>query len=139
MKRKDIYLFVRKWFQAITNHAPLQKVEGMLVDEGLRMEFPEGKMETIEEFEDWYETVTNTFFDQVHDIRNIEIKFNDNSAYLTILVNWQAHTWEAPAAYSERIDSDAVQTWEIVENENGDLKIKQYIVEALKDNTKKRK
>lgn len=136
MQKKDIYLFVRKWFHLITDHASVERLLAMLETEDLEMKFPEQTLVDTEDFKQWYQEVTNQFFDQVHDIKNIEVELDNDTAYLTILVNWRAHTWDPPDAYSNYIDSDAVQTWQIVKNEAGELKIKKYIVEALKDNRK---
>jgi hypothetical protein len=59
----------------------------------------------------WYERIINTFFDEVHAIRELEVSTEGDRAKVNVLVNWQAHTWKPPAAKSQWLGFDAGQTW----------------------------
>jgi hypothetical protein len=130
-----IYSLVRNWFRQLNDHAPLDTLTGMLCQSGFEMKFPEAVINNQEGFEKWYTSVTHTFFDQIHEVKNLEIDLVDNEANVTVYVNWQARTWQAPSGYSEQIDSDAFQIWKVVdEQRNGDWKIKYYSVEGFIEN-----
>jgi hypothetical protein len=106
----------------------------MLDPEGFEMHFPEADIRNQVEFVKWYSGVTEKFFDQKHDLKNIEIDINRDTADVSLYINWQAHTWKAPDAHSKFIDSDAFQTWQVVEDKSGIAHIRRYIVEILEDN-----
>lgn len=129
-----IYALVREWFKNLNDHAPIGILTDMLCADGFEMKFPEAVITDAAGFEKWYTSVSHAFFDQVHDVKNIEIDLNGDEATLAIYVNWLARTWKAPAGYSEPINSDAFQVWKVVRESGGRWKIKTYAVESLISN-----
>ena len=81
---------------------------------------------------DWYERVTNLFFDEVHTLKEVKVKSSGNEVTVKVVVKWEASIWNPPAPSSERIILDAYQTW-IVERSAKTQKpaIKTYIVDSL--------
>lgn len=125
---------IRRWFKALNDHEPVEKLLEMLDQDDLEMQFPEAALRNTADFIEWYRGVTMKFFDQKHNLKNIEIDVKDNTADIVIYVNWLARTWKAPDAYSEFLDVDAFQTWQVTKDAGGAVRIKRYIVEMLESN-----
>lgn len=123
---------VFEWFKKLTDHAPLEELKEMLYLEDLTMKFPEATLENEKDFENWYKDVSQTFFDQVHELKMLDMVLNADTAEVKLIVNWQARTWDPPAGYSQWTGFYAHQSWKIVKD-GSKLKIKEYIVESLED------
>ncbi|MCU7905950.1 MAG: nuclear transport factor 2 family protein [Candidatus Thiodiazotropha sp. (ex Epidulcina cf. delphinae)] len=111
--KTTILKFVRGWFVQINNHSPVESLLAMLAPDGFVLQFPEVTLSNEEEFRTWYQEVTSKFFDQNHDVKHLEIDLGNDGIEISLLVNWQARTWQAPAAYSSHLDFDAVQSWKV--------------------------
>lgn len=123
---------VRDWYVALDQHVPLEQVLPYLVQDGLEMRFPEATLTTLDEFKGWYEAVTNRFFDEVHELKSVEVEPTARGeALVKVVVNWQAHIWNPPAARSQWLGFDAYQTWIVVAGEDGNPLVKTYIVDDL--------
>ncbi|MFC7261326.1 MULTISPECIES: nuclear transport factor 2 family protein [Streptomyces] len=123
---------VRDWYIALDQHVPLEQVLPYLVQDGLEMRFPEATLTTLDEFKGWYEAVTNRFFDEVHELKSVEVEPTARGeALVKVVVNWQAHIWNPPAARSQWLGFDAYQTWIVVAGEDGSPLVKTYIVDDL--------
>lgn len=124
--------FANDWYVALDRHEPLESVLKMLVDDGLEMHFPETTVRGHKGFAEWYDAVTNRFFDEVHEVTKVEATIKPDEAFVTVFVNWQAKIWNPPAATSTWLGFDADQTWVVVPGDAGsDIKIRTYIVNAL--------
>ncbi len=132
--RTEILHLIRQWFRRLNDHAPVDTMLSMLAPDGFEMKFPEGIISTTKDFMAWYSDVTSKFFDQMHELKNIRIDINGDEADVTVYVNWVAHTWKTPDAYSVRLDFDAFQTWKVVKAADGSIRIKRYVVDELEDN-----
>jgi hypothetical protein len=131
----QLYQLVRDWFRHINDHASFDEIMQYLSPDGFLMKFPEGIISCKEDFKKWYDDVTHKFFDQIHEIVNIETEIFEKKANITIYVNWHAHTWESPSPYSEYLNFDAMQSWEVAYNENlKKIVITKYIIESLESN-----
>lgn len=123
---------VYTWYKKLDVHAPVEEVLPLLSSEGPEMRFPEATIRTIDEFKGWYKKVTNLFFDEIHAMKMLNIDLNGESATVKLVVNWQAHVWNPPAAKSKWLGFDALQTWIIKRDKNtGKAVIGTYIVDKL--------
>ena len=130
-----ILKFVREWFSRINNHEPVEDLLAMLAPDGFILQFPETTLSSEEAFRTWYREVTCKYFDQTHDVKQLQIASDEHAIEITLLVNWRAKSWEAPAAYSTLLNFDAIQTWRIdVLNGNRRPVIKRYKVVELIEN-----
>jgi len=111
---EQIHEFAATWFRALDVHAPIDECWSMLTDDKLNMHFPDGDIHDFATFSRWYNRVTNLFFDERHAIRNIEVHNSaDDQADVTVVVEWKASWWLAPAAQSERVDLEVTQRWTV--------------------------
>lgn len=128
----EVRQLVNTWFANLDVHAPLAEMLPMLVDTGLEMRLPEGTLHNATEFQHWYETVTRRFFDEVHTMKELNIRPQEDLANVALVVNWQAHIWNAPAPRSQWIDFDATQRWVVKRSPRTQQPvIATYIVQAL--------
>lgn len=129
--QETVEAVVNEWYALLDRHVDLAEALTYLVDDGLEMRFPEATARGHDGFADWYKAVTNRFFDEVHSVTSVEFtEFAADKATVKVVVNWQAHIWNPPAAKSQWLGFDAYQTWEVVPGDSQPL-IKTYIVDAL--------
>jgi len=132
--KSEVKDLVFTWFRMLNNHMPEEEINKMLYMENIRMKFPETSITCSEDFSDWHSDVCKRFFNQEHEIKMIDVEIEDKIAYVKLIVNWKAETWDPPAPYSTNIDTYAYQTWEIIrEPESNELKIQTYIVDKIED------
>ena len=134
MDQVKVIELARRWFAALNNHAPVDQLVALLDPDGVEMKFPEATLTSENEFRAWYDTVTHTFFDQNHRIRQIDVRIGETAADVFVIVSWTAHTWEPPAAVSTRIDADAYQYWRVRSCADGKLVISRYEVAGMCEN-----
>lgn len=135
LDKAAILKLVREWFNQINNHGPVESLLAMLAPDDFILEFPEATLSSEEAFRAWYREVTSKYFDQIHDVKQLQIDPDDDGIRITLLVNWRARSWAAPAAYSTHLNFDAIQTWR-VDTLPGDRQpvIKRYKVVELIEN-----
>jgi len=132
LTEKTVGTLVTNWYQALDRHDDVAEVLPYLIDDGLEMRFPEATARGHAGFADWYKAVTNRFFDEVHTVSSVEVAALDGAAAtVRVVVNWQAHIWNPPAAKSQWMGFDAFQTWELVTDPRGTVRLKTYIVDRL--------
>ena len=119
------------WFAALNDKAGLQAMLGMLAPTGLVMKFPEGTFRGVDGFKEWRRSVRNKFFDQTHTITGFDVEADGKQARVSVAVRWEASTWKAPAARSEKIVATAGQTWTVVRGPKGRPVIKTYSVDSF--------
>jgi len=120
------------WYQKLDVHAPLLEFIPLLSEENLEMTFPEATLQGLVAFEGWYERVIRIFFDEVHRLKEVNIKLQGETAEVNLVVEWQASVWNPPSAKSERIILDADQSWVVKRSpKSGDAVITKYVVNAL--------
>lgn len=123
---------VDTWFAKLDVHAPLEELLPMIAPNELEMHLPEGILHGAEGFTGWYDTVTHKFFDEVHTMKKLDIQVSSDHADVQLVVNWQAHIWNAPDAKSQWLGFDAIQRWTLKYREASQrLVITLYIVDAL--------
>lgn len=129
---REVNELVYTWYKKLDVHAPVEEVLPLLVSSGLEMRFPEGTLKTVDEFKGWYKKVTNLFFDETHAMKMLDIARDGETATVKLVVNWQAHVWNPPAAKSKWLGFDAVQTWIVKrDTKTGKAAIATYIVDKL--------
>lgn len=127
----EIRDLVTTWYHKLDRHAPLEELTPLLIEDGLRMVFPEMTAEGLAGIKQWYERVINIFFDEVHTVKDIQLTQDDRTE-VKVIVKWEASRWNPPAPRSERIICDAYQTWEVVRSPVSNKPvILTYIVDSL--------
>lgn len=128
----DIRDLVTTWYHKLDVHAPLEELTPLLIEDGLRMVFPEMTAEGLAGIKQWYERVVNIFFDEVHTVKDIKFTPKTDRTEVKVIVKWEASRWNPPTAHSERIICDAYQTWEVVRSPVSNKPvILTYIVDSL--------
>jgi ketosteroid isomerase-like protein len=110
----EVTEFVRAWYLDLLDiHAPVDRLLSQLDGENVVMRLPEVTLQGLDAFKDWYQRIVTTFFDEVHDIKELSVSVDGDRASVKLLVNWQAKVWVPPAAKSQWIGFDAAQTWDV--------------------------
>ena len=111
MTMDQVKQFAAAWFLALDQHVPIAQAYSLLADNDLHMEFPDGDIRDFNTFKQWYDRVTNLFFDENHTVQTVEGTINGDRAEVRVVVGWQASWFEAPAAKSKRTSMNATQDW----------------------------
>ena len=122
---------VKNWYQLLDVHAPETDLVPLLSETGLEMQFPEGPLHGLDDFRRWYETVTHTFFDEKHVLKEVNVTLAADRADVNLIVNWQASRWKPPSAQTDRLGFDAYQRWTVTRNAAGRPVIVSYIVDRM--------
>ncbi|HEY8642553.1 MAG TPA: nuclear transport factor 2 family protein [Candidatus Dormibacteraeota bacterium] len=131
--KAEVKDMVDAWYRALDVHAPVAELLPMLADEGLEMRFPEATLKGQPAFVEWYEGVTRKFFDEIHDMKELNIDPAGDEANVKLVVNWQAKVWNPPDAKSKWLGFDAYQTWIVKRSpQSGRPVIATYIVDELR-------
>jgi hypothetical protein len=113
LTNREVQELVYTWFKKLTDKVPVEELLAMLSAEDLELRFPEKTLRGYADFREWYTTVTHLFFDQVHDVKMLAVDLDGIQATVNLVVNWQARTWEPPAAYSKWQGFYVHQTWSV--------------------------
>jgi hypothetical protein len=128
----EVRTFVDRWYHALDIHVPLEEFLAMVADTGIEFRFPEVTVTDNDGLAQWYNRVTNTFFDEVHETKELAITSNGDQADVKILTFWQASIWNPPAARSERLAFHARQTWHVQRSPStGHPVVVSYIVDSF--------
>lgn len=128
----EVRAFVDGWYRALDIHVPLNDFLSMVASEGIEFRFPEVTVTDQAGLTQWYNRVTNTFFDEVHETKELAITTSGDEAEVKILTLWQASVWNPPAANSERIAFHARQTWRVKRSPTtGKPVVTTYIVDSF--------
>lgn len=128
----EVDKLARDWYRALDVHVPIDQLWPMLATEGLTMVFPEGERNGTDGFRVWYDAVTHRFFDEVHEVKQVEATSHGDHSDVKVVVNWQARIWDAPEAKSKWLGFDAYQTWVVTRGPSGAPVILKYVVDDLK-------
>jgi hypothetical protein len=132
MTKWDVTELVYSWFRKITAKAPVEELLSMLSSEGLEMKFPEETLKSYDDFKRWYSTVTHQFFNQVHEVKMLDVDVSGDKAAVKLIVNWQAETWNPPQPFSKREGFYVHQTWSVKKDQKtGKPVIATYLVEEF--------
>jgi hypothetical protein len=121
----NVKAFAAAWYLALDQHAPTATCEALLVEQGLRMIFPEKTLHGLGDFAAWYAGgtygdgdkapgVINLFFDESHTVLSVVAERDANGAVVDVIVGWQASWFVAPEARARRTSMNATQRWTIV-------------------------
>jgi hypothetical protein len=138
--------FVYAWYRLLDEHAPVEQYLPLLSGD-VEMVLPEVTLTGPEGFTAWYRGgsekysslpgVINVFFDEVHELKRVEISFEDGAhgaddhASVLVVVRWEAHRWTPPRARSDVLRFDAWQRWVVTFSPEGRPLLRQYIVDKL--------
>jgi hypothetical protein len=131
---EEIRRLANDWYRKLDAHAPVEDVQALLAEDGFEIGVPEGTFCGLDGFKSLYEERwIGRFFDEVHEVKQLNFTPAGDKAEVKVVVNWQARTWDPPAPKSKRVNMDAYQTW-IVRRApySGQAVILTYIVDASK-------
>ncbi|MBV9691936.1 MAG: hypothetical protein JO202_19755 [Ktedonobacteraceae bacterium] len=109
----EVRQFVDQWYHNLDIHVPLEGFLAMVADEGIEFRFPEVTVTDKAGVTAWYKRVTATFFDEIHETKELAISTTGDRATVKVLTFWQASVWNPPAPKSERLAFLAGQTWTV--------------------------
>lgn len=125
---------INVWYEKLDVHVPMVDILQHLPTEGLTQKWPEVTVTDLAGFEEWYQRVIRTFFDEQHTLRelNVRIRPDGSMADIKLVVYWEASAWKPGDRLSKRLMMDAHQTWEVARSaQTGQPVIKTIIVDRI--------
>lgn len=130
---EEIRCLANDWYRKLDVHAPAETVLALLAEDGFEIRVPEGTFRGREEFKNLYEGWIRRFFDEVHELKQLNFTPLGDRAEVKVVVNWQFRTWDPPTPKSKRGNMDAYQTWIAQRSpKSGQPVILTYIVDSIK-------
>jgi hypothetical protein len=112
--REQIQPFAVAWYNALDVHAPIEDCFRMLAGDSLHMRFPDAEIKDYATFRRWYRYVTQTFFDEKHELLDTKTESStEREAKVRLTVNWRSAWWHRPAATANHVDLKATQAWTV--------------------------
>jgi len=132
LSESEIRQFVDEWYHKLDIHAPLAAFLAMVADEGILFRFPEVTVTDKAGLTQWYNRVTHTFFDEIHQMQQLAFSTEHDRATIQLQVLWQASTWTPPAPKSERLAFLTRQTWDVERSDKtGRPVVVTYLVDSF--------
>jgi len=128
---EQIQQFVADWYAALDRHVPYAEVVRYLDEDGIRFVFPETAVTTVDGLKQWYDTVTNRFFDEAHRVDLADVRFDGDVADVHVVVNWKTSVWNPPEPTSDRLEYESDQSWQVSVGPDGRPRIRTYVVNNL--------
>jgi hypothetical protein len=120
--------FVRRWFDLLSEHAPIEQLLPLVSDADLEMVFPEATLRSRDEFQRWYETVGNAYTDQGHVVKELDVHDVMDRADVALSVVWTATQRSDGAHLAYRVN----QSWQLRRSPgNGEPVITRYRVLSM--------
>src|SRR5690348_18400345 len=80
LEEAEVRKFVADWYHALDVHVPPEEARDMTAEEGLEFHIPEGVYQGRNGFSEVYHNWTHTFFDEIHTVRDVQFRSNDDHA-----------------------------------------------------------
>lgn len=120
--------FVGRWFELLSEHAPVDQLLSMTSATDLEMAFPERTLRSHSDFRDWYATVGDTFTDQEHVVKELDARDDADRTDITLTVVWAATQLSDGSRRAYRVN----QAWQLLTSpETGTPVITRYRVLSL--------
>lgn len=115
-----------RWYSGLDNHLPEVEMLKFLVTEGLEQQWPDYHVQSLVDFEGWYQRALRLFFDEQHTLKEFTVtpSADGSQADVKVFVNWQARVWTPGDARSKFLNLDIHQTWIVVRSDDGKPVIK---------------
>ncbi|WP_017314367.1 hypothetical protein [Mastigocladopsis repens] len=130
----EIRELVTDFYAKLDAHAPVEEYDRFFAfdEEGFKMQFPSQTLHNRQEFKQWYESSVNLYFDEIHQLKEINVSATSEQAEVKAIVHWEGSVWKAPASHSQRTIADADHSW-VVKRSPQTYKpvFKSYIVHKL--------
>jgi hypothetical protein len=128
----EVRQLVTHWFHLLDIHAPVEAFLAIVADEGIEFRFPEVTVTDKAGLRQWYQQVIQTYFDEVHEPKEVTITTQGDRATIKSLTQWQESTWNPPAPKSERLTFLARHTWGVKRSDTtGQPVLVTYVVDSL--------
>jgi hypothetical protein len=126
LTESGIRAMAEAWYGGLDSHWPEVEMLKFLVTEGLEQQWPDYHVQSLADFEGWYQRALRLFFDELHTLKefNVTISPDGSKADVKVFVNWQARVWTPVDAKSKYLNLDIHQTWVVVPSADGKPLIK---------------
>lgn len=132
LSESEVRQFVALWYHKLDIHVPPDELLTMVAEEGIEFRFPEVTVTDRDGLTEWYRKVITTYFDEIHETKELTITLQGDSAIVKIQTQWQESTWNPPAPRSERSIWLAGQTWGVKRSDKtGQPVIVTYFVDTF--------
>lgn len=113
LTKSEVKEFILNWYENLNNHVSPDELASLVTEQNLEMQFPDTLVQSRDELKNVYGTSIYKFFDESHTINKRSITINEDQADVRIELRWEARQWNPPAAKSEKLTADVVQSFRL--------------------------
>lgn len=115
ISKTEVELLASNFYHALDTHADPEECLQYLAfnSKDFEMLFLKDRIQSKDEFIEWYNKTIRTSFDESHKLKEI-VNFEevgDGKVKLDVIIAWQSSRWTPPEANSIRYKADIEQSW----------------------------
>ena len=73
LSQEAVHAMAVEWYGGLDRHVPEPQLVKLLVEEGLEQKWPEIHVQSLDDFDTWYQGALGLFFDELHTIKELTV------------------------------------------------------------------
>ena len=130
---QEIENFIGEFYRQADASAPLVWFLPYVEDDFHMVWTPTCQFDGQVGFEEFYRNLTGNLFDRKHEVHDINIEVDGDTAKVTFVIHLTAHVWHAPLPNAIHAENQAGFSWEMRRSEKtGSFVITNYFLTSVK-------
>ncbi len=130
---KEIEKFIIEFYQQADASAPMVWFLPYVEDDFHMVWTPTCQFDGQVGFEEFYRNLTGNLFDRKHEVHDINIEVDGDTAKVNFVIHLTAHVWHPPLPRAIHAENEAGFAWEMRRSETtGGMVITNYILTSVK-------
>jgi SnoaL-like domain len=127
----EVRTFVEDWYGRLDRHVPVDELLPLLARDGLEMVFPEGDVNSQDDFVRWYSEGLEHYAAEQHLVSEILVSTSGSTADVVVRLEWRATIADPAPGEPARLVSPMRQRWSIRRDADGRPVIATYYCDEL--------
>ncbi len=130
---KEIEKFIKEFYKQADDSAPMVWFLPYVEDDFHMVWTPTCQFEGQVGFEEFYRNLTGNLFDRKHEVNDIKIDVDGDTAKVSFVIHLTAHVWHPPLPRAIHAENHAGFAWEMRRSEkSGGMVITNYFLTSVK-------
>ena len=130
---QEIEKFIREFYAKADDSAPLVWFLPYVEDDFHMVWTPTCQFDGQVGFEEFYRNLTGNLFDRKHEVHDINIEVDGDTAKVSFVIHLTAHVWHPPLPRSIHAENEAGFSWEMRRSATtGNTVITNYFLTSVK-------
>jgi len=130
---KEIEKFIREFYKQADDSAPMVWFLPYVEDDFHMVWTPTCQFDGPAGFEEFYRNLTGNLFDRKHEVNDINIEVDGDTAKVSFVIHLTAHVWHPPLPRAIHAENHAGFSWDMRRSEKtGEFVITNYLLTSVK-------